>query len=781
MSVTKLAKEISTRFASLEFIPTISDSETEEIPDLDDDNDNEKKTDGEDDEEEEDSEVGKDETAKIAKTDKKKKKKKSKKSKNQEDQEQNEAGDLNPDFTFDLGDDLDTNGFEGWDFDPEEGKEKEEKKDVDLDSIIKRKGGLSGKLSVNEEPKKPEDVLEKEEKDDSDDDELAMDGFGMGAKGQEEKKNEEKMAANDKNNNDDDDDDDDGGFDATINALYDTADQDEDEEEKQKDSAKAIEKFYDSHEGESAQKTLYKDFQSLNLSRPVLKGLSALGYSKPTPVQSASIPIALMGKDIVAGAQTGSGKTAAYMIPIVERLLYKPTKVSSTRVVILAPTRELAIQVADVAKRVSRFVGGITIGMAIGGLNLRRQEQELKTRPDVVIATPGRFIDHVRNSPSFNVDSVEILVLDEADRMLEEGFHSEITEILELVPQKRQTLLFSATMNSSISDLIQLSLRKPVRIMIDPPKAAAAGLLQEFVRIRKRETLKAALLFSILSKLDSAEQIRIMVFVATKNMAHRLRIIMGLLGLKVSELHGALTQDQRLKSITDFRKLTVPILICTDLAARGLDIPKIEVVINFDMPKSHEIYLHRVGRTARAGREGISISFVGEAVRERRIVRESIKQVETAHSGKAVGRKVNWDDVEKINDVIEGKREVIKDILEEEKGEKEMIQAEMELKKGENLLRYKEEIQSRPRRTWFQSEREKKEEKVIGAMGKLKKITSKKRKAEEARESDNGSNGRSYKKTKRDRIEDQSGERRKKEITKKKQKKRAKKARKRMD
>ncbi|VEU20632.1 DEKNAAC101446 [Brettanomyces naardenensis] len=736
---------------SLDFIPTISDSETEEVPDLDDDKDEE---------------AGIEEEERSEKVNKKKKGKKSRKKEDEEDEDQ--KGDINPEFIFDMGDDL-SNGFEGWDFDPEENDEVE-KKDVDLDSIIKRRGGLTGKFALERESESNEIEEGKEEAEADDgasvnsesDDELAMDGFGMGAK--EEVKEEEVKETKEEEEE----------TDVLLENLHNNpiasdSESETESEPEPEDSAEAIQKFYDAEEGEDAKKVLYKDFQSMDLSRPVLKGLSTLGYTKPTPVQSAAIPIALMGKDVVAGAQTGSGKTAAYMIPIIERLLYKPSKVASTRVVIMAPTRELAIQVADVAKRIAQFVSGITIGMAIGGLNLRQQEQELKKRPDIVIATPGRFIDHVRNSPSFSVDSVEILVLDEADRMLEEGFHTEITEILQLVPEKRQTLLFSATMNSTISDLIQLSLRKPVRIMIDPPKAAASGLLQEFVRIRKRESLKPALLYEILSKLDSGEQSRIIVFVATKSMAHRLRIILGMLGLKVSELHGALTQDQRLQSITAFKKLTVPTLICTDLAARGLDIPKIEVVINFDMPKSHEIYLHRVGRTARAGRGGVSISFVGEAGKERRIVREAIKQVEATHSGKVVGRTVDWNEVEKIHDVIESKDEVIKEIMEEEKSEKEMLRAEMEVKKGENMLKYKEDIESRPRRTWFQTEKEKKNEKVISAMGRMKKTTnSRKRKAEEAKEE---GGGRSYKKTQKDRMDDQSGNRRRREIARKKEKK----------
>ncbi|GMG39158.1 unnamed protein product [Ambrosiozyma monospora] len=763
---------------NFDFVPTISDSE-DDIPDLDEDSANESET--------ETDPTKPQPTTPKKKSDKKKnsaKKSKSKTKTNNESDEEEEGSkdkDLNPDFIFNVGDDLgpDTN-FDGWDFQSggdaksAAGTGADVKRDVDLEGIIRRKGGLTGQFANNgeddgdddeEEEGKDEDEDDEEEEekeggDDSDDEELAMDGFGMGAAAKPNKLSEDDDDDSDEDDEDEEDEDEeDVKEEAEEEEVEADSDQDNDkemEDEKDEDSPEEVAKFFASEDDESTQAAksqIHKDFQSMQLSRPVLKGLQALGYTKPSPIQSASIPIALLGKDIVAGAVTGSGKTAAYMIPIIERLLYRPAKIASTRVIVLAPTRELAIQVADVGRKIGQYVNGLTFGLAVGGLNLRQQEQELKKRPDIVIATPGRFIDHIRNSPSFNVDGVEVLVFDEADRMLEEGFQKEVTEILSLVPTKRQTMLFSATMNSRIKDMIQLSLNKPVRIMINPPNQTATGLMQEFVRIRKREQSKPALLFNMLSKLDSKQQIRIIVFVARKESAHRLRIVMGLLGLRVSELHGSLTQDQRLKSITDFKKLTVPILICTDLAARGLDIPKIEVVINYDMPKTHEIYLHRVGRTARAGREGTSMSFVGESSQDRAIVKEAIKQVELTKSGKAVGKNVDWPEIEKINKVIQEKQEIIEEILVEEKQEKEIIRAEMELKKSENLLNYKDEIKSRPKRTWFQSEKEKKADKLGTALAKGKKINSKKRKQQEAREDAGGS--RSYKKTKTDRVEDQ--------------------------
>lgn len=776
-------KKASSKF-NLDFIPTISDSESD-VPDLDSEEEIDNK-DKNSDKELTKNDNEKNKSKKLKKSNKKGKKKDSNDSEIDSDEEienNNEvkvSKDLNPDYIFSVEDLGSTDAFDGWNFDVNSNNNKDDiKKDVDLDDIIRRKGGLTGRIDIkdnsknndndndddddlasgsdNEDDDDDEEEEEEEEENASDDDveldddELAMDGFGMGAEpakeDEEKKENEEENG--DANESDDDLDDDDD----EKRKLVLKNDDNISEDEKEQDSAEAIAEYYDENEGDAAREQVHKTFQSLQLSRPIIKSLTALNYSKPTPIQSASIPIALLGRDIVAGAVTGSGKTAAYMIPIIERLLYKPSKVAKTRVIVLAPTRELAIQVADVGRKLAQYIGNLTIGLAVGGLNLRQQEQELKKRPDIVIATPGRLIDHIRNSPSFSVDSVEIVVMDEADRMLEEGFEKEMQEIVELLPRKRQTMLFSATMNSSIKQLIAWSLDKPVRIMIDPPKTAASGLVQEFVRVRKREESKPALLYSILSKLDQKQ--RIIVFVSTKDMCHKLRIKLGLLGMRVGELHGGLSQEQRLSSVTLFKKATVNILLCTDLAARGLDIPKIEVVINFDMPKTHEIYLHRVGRTARAGREGISISFVGEAKRERAIVREVIKNVEESKTGKALGRNADWDEVDRVNKILESKNDLIQEIIDEEKQEKAVLAAEMELKKGENMLKYKEEIESRPKRTWFMTEKEKKDEKnkVFEALGKTKKkMNSKKRKREEALE-DAGDSSRSYKKTSKDRHE----------------------------
>jgi ATP-dependent RNA helicase DDX27 len=301
--------------------------------------------------------------------------------------------------------------------------------------------------------------------------------------------------------------------------------------------------FFAPEESASVKKPLapYSSFQDMNLSRPILKGLSAIGFNEPTPIQQKTIPVALLGKDVVGGAVTGSGKTAAFMIPILERLLYRPKKIATTRVAILMPTRELAVQCYNVAKKLASYTD-ITFAQIVGGFSVREQEQVLKRRPDVIIATPGRFIDHMRNSQSFAVDAIEILVLDEADRMLEDGFADELNEILKTLPKSRQTMLFSATMTEDVDKLIRVGLQRPARLLVDAKKSTVLGLVQEFVRLRPdREDKRLACLLWLCDKVYDD---RVIIFFRKKLEAHRVRVIFGLCGLKAAELHGSMSQEQ---------------------------------------------------------------------------------------------------------------------------------------------------------------------------------------------------------------------------------------------
>ncbi|KCV68094.1 adenosinetriphosphatase [Fonticula alba] len=221
----------------------------------------------------------------------------------------------------------------------------------------------------------------------------------------------------------------------------------------------------------------------MNLSRPILRAINALGFSKPTPIQSRAIPVALAGRDICASAVTGSGKTAAFMIPVLERLLFRARGVAACRVLVLTPTRELAVQCHSVASKLASFTD-IQISLLVGGLSTRQQEAELRKRPDVLIATPGRLIDHIQNSQSFDLSSIEVLIIDEADRMLEDGFKDELNEIIRNCPRGRQTMLFSASMTDDVDELIRLSLVSPVPLYVDRSNDLAKNLIQEFVRVR---------------------------------------------------------------------------------------------------------------------------------------------------------------------------------------------------------------------------------------------------------------------------------------------------------
>lgn len=337
----------------------------------------------------------------------------------------------------------------------------------------------------------------------------------------------------------------------------------------------------------------------------------------------------------------------------------------------------------------------------IGGLSRNAQEIQLRTRPDILIATPGRLIDHILNSRSFTLDHIDILIMDEADRMLEDGFSAELTEIVKACPQSRQTMLFSATMTDNVDELIRMSLNRPVRLQIDSSNATAARLVQEFVRIRQhREEDRPAVLLALCSRTFKR---RVIVFFRSKAAAHQMKIIFGLMGLRSAELHGNLTQEQRLASLEEFRDEKVDFLLATDLASRGLDIKGIDTVINFNMPQNYAIYQHRVGRTARAGRMGRAVTLAGE--NDRKLLKMAIKN---ADKRTVKNRVIPQDVITRYRERVEGLTEGVKEVMAEEKEDKALRQAEMEMRKSSNLLKHEDEIYSRPAKTWFQTADEKK-------------------------------------------------------------------------
>jgi ATP-dependent RNA helicase DDX27 len=445
-------------------------------------------------------------------------------------------------------------------------------------------------------------------------------------------------------------------------------------------------------------------FTEMNLSRPLLRSVQALGYTAPTPIQRRVVPLALAGQDVCGSAVTGSGKTAAYLLPVIERLLFATQgrrAISATRVLVLVPTRELATQVQSMCSQLSQFVQpAVRCALVVGGLSLKAQEAELRSRPDIVVATPGRMLDHIRNTLAVHVDEVDVLILDEADRLLELGFEDEVLEIVKSCPVGRQTMLFSATMTSKVETLAKLSLRKPVRVSADPLYDMANKLVQEFVRVRSgREKDREAILLSLCSRSFTGGGV--LVFTDLKRTAHRIAILLGLAGMTCVELHGNLTQRQRLEALELFREGKADYLVATDLAGRGLDISGVRAVINMDMPRDMVTYVHRVGRTARAGRSGVAITLVSEG--QRQLMKEVVKRAALNVRSRVVPQEV----VANFSAKIAAWEDDVDRVLQAERVERELRIAEMEASKVENLLEHEQEILGRPARTWFMSKEEK--------------------------------------------------------------------------
>ena len=651
-----------------------------------------------------------------------------------EDEEEQGGKDdaLDSDFEFDIGANAvleDLEEFDGWGQDGTL-KKPGDRKGVDLDAIIARRAERkSPAKSTKPEPEDiksdAEDAISDEDEGDDDieipdfdDDELlAEDAFGAEAASVDEEQHSE---AQEEQQDDEDDDaasDSDSVASPTAHpddfasdhsdAVSQTSIEDDDEEEAAKRAA-----FFAPEDKTPQPSTISasSSFQQFSLSRPILRGLAALSFATPTPIQVRAIPIALQGLDVVGSAVTGSGKTAAFLLPILERLLYRPRKVPTTRVVILMPTRELAVQCYNVATALARFTD-ITFAQVVGGFSLREQETILKKRPDVVIATPGRFIDHMRNSASFAVENIEILVLDEADRMLETGFEDELNEILRTIPRGRQTMLFSATMTDSVDKLVRVGMNRPVRLSVDAKKSTTAGLTQEFVRLRQgREGLRLPTL-CVLCRNFFTE--RTIIFFRQKKEAHRVRVVFGLLGIKAGELHGSMTQEQRISAVNGFRDGKTTHLLATDLASRGLDIKNVATVVNYEAPQTHEIYVHRVGRTARAGRSGCACTIAAEP--DRKVVKAAVKTARQ-QGAKVVSRVMDGQEVDAMASRLGDLESEIDEILKEEKEEKQLAATESELQRGDNLIKHEAEIMARPKRTWFESETEKRDAKARGRL-----------------------------------------------------------------
>ncbi|MBK6496374.1 MAG: DEAD/DEAH box helicase [Gemmatimonadetes bacterium] len=342
-------------------------------------------------------------------------------------------------------------------------------------------------------------------------------------------------------------------------------------------------------------------FSSLDLHPDLLRGIKELGFTRPTPIQADAIPPALAGRDVLACAQTGSGKTAAFLLPILHQLMDKPRR--TTRTLILTPTRELAAQILADLNDLAVHTP-ITGAAVFGGVGMGPQEHAFRSGVDVMIATPGRLLDHFKSQYG-KLPGIEYLVLDEADRMLDMGFLPDIKRILKHVPAKRQTLFFSATMPAPIMTLVREMLKDPVLINLERQSKPAVGITQALYPVAQE--LKSTLLLTLLQRGEMQE---VLVFTRTKHRANRLHAFLSKHGIPAERIHGNRSQAQRTEALAGFKKGKYRVLVATDIVARGIDIEELGHVVNFDVPLVPEDYIHRIGRTARAEATGDAFTFV---------------------------------------------------------------------------------------------------------------------------------------------------------------------------
>ncbi len=342
-------------------------------------------------------------------------------------------------------------------------------------------------------------------------------------------------------------------------------------------------------------------FSGLKLDRSLLTGLKELGYTRPTPIQTDAIPLAMEGRDLLACAMTGSGKTAAFILPILHHLLSQPR--GTTRALVLTPTRELAAQILENLNDMAVHTP-VTAASVFGGVGMGPQEHAFRVGVDVIVATPGRLLDHLR-APYAKLDRIEFLVLDEADRMLDMGFLPDIRRVLKHLPTKRQTMLFSATMPREIATLAREILSSPATINVERQSAPAVGITQAVYPVPQDR--KAALLATLLERGEMQEAL---VFTRTKHRADRLTKFLVKEKIAAERIHGNRSQAQRTAALAGFKDGTHRVLVATDIAARGIDVEALGHVVNFDVPEVPEDYIHRVGRTARAEATGEAFTFV---------------------------------------------------------------------------------------------------------------------------------------------------------------------------
>ena len=399
-------------------------------------------------------------------------------------------------------------------------------------------------------------------------------------------------------------------------------------------------------------------FSNLSLAEPLARAVAEMGYESMTPIQAQAIPVVLTGQDVMGAAQTGTGKTAAFSLPLLQRLLKHENASTSparhpVRALVLLPTRELAVQVAQQVKLYAKFTN-LRSAVVFGGMDMKPQTLELKRGVEVLVATPGRLLDHIEAKNAV-LNQVEYVVLDEADRMLDIGFLPDLQRILSYLPKQRTTLLFSATFSPEIRRLANSYLKDPVTIEVAPPNATAANVEQHFYSCNDDDKRRALRQIVRQRGLNQA-----FVFVNSKLGCARLARSLEREGMKTTALHGDKSQDERLKALEAFKKGEVDLLVATDVAARGLDIKDVPAVFNFDVPFNAEDYIHRIGRTGRAGASGLAVTFVSnsdgrlmadlEKLLKKKIEIEAIEYEEDKPRGRINDGRRAWREAGELGD-----------------------------------------------------------------------------------------------------------------------------------
>ena len=463
-------------------------------------------------------------------------------------------------------------------------------------------------------------------------------------------------------------------------------------------------------------------FTNFNLSKLIIKALSEMEYYTPTKVQEKVIPIALNGHDIFVNSETGSGKTACFLLPIVQRIILsrnnKENKkknnknnddnIIQNQALIIVPTRELALQCNEMLTKFLKYID-LNYIFLCGGLSVENQLNQMKNKiPDIIITTPGRLLDLIYNNKNLSLEHVNILVLDEADKLLELGFKDAIFEILELIKKNRnrQTLLFSATLNPKLLDLGEHALNNPIKIKI-AQSAILTNLSQSIIRIKftnLTENIYEKRMAYLITIINKKKLNRTIIFFNTKQDCHKCILYFKKFGINsCTELHGNITQTERIKSLEEFQKGNVKFLMATDIAGRGIDIEKVKCVINFQMPLIGERYIHRVGRTARKGYVGEAITICDD--KERLLIKKIFKIEKVDISLKPI--KVNNEEIKDMyKKIMKIKDEIDENIL-EEKTEKQFEMAEKDIEKTMNIKIHQKEIQNRPKKIWYESTKDK--------------------------------------------------------------------------